>query len=56
MIDYRLLSTKEPEKDAFNWRKYITIKNKRAILNARYQQFDLTQREGKEFNENQLSR
>jgi hypothetical protein len=54
VIDYRLVSTKEPRKESFNWEKYITIKNKEAVLNKAYRQFDLTQRKGNEIDRNQL--
>ncbi len=56
VIDYHLLSEKEPPIDSFNWQKYITVKNNVAVLNKQYKQFNLTQREEREFKWGQLSK
>lgn len=48
IIDYKLLSTKEPSNDWFNWKKYVSVKAEKAILNKDYSSFRLTQYEAKE--------
>ncbi|BDS10661.1 hypothetical protein [Aureispira anguillae] len=52
VINYKIISTKPPSKDWFNWQEYITVKGKKASLNTKYRQFNLTQREEKKINWN----
>lgn len=54
VIKYNLKNTTKPSLKSFNWKKYVHIKNNRAVLNSEYATFNLTQPKKEKFNWDEL--